>query len=162
LPAIEELLPGVDQRFCVRHLYNNFRKKFPGKKLKELMWRAANATYLNAWEKEMKEIKIINPEAYKYLIQIRPKFWCKSRFTNGPHCDTLVNNMSEAFNSVIVSSRAKPIVTMLEEIRIYLMERWEANRRGIAKYEGNILPNIRKKLDKESSFSNNWIVRYCT
>jgi hypothetical protein len=38
------------------------------------MWRAANATYLNAWEKEMKEIKIINPEAYKYLIQIRPKF----------------------------------------------------------------------------------------
>ncbi|KAK2351765.1 hypothetical protein QL285_096968 [Trifolium repens] len=40
-----------------------------------------------------------------------------------------------------------------------MMERWEANRRGIAKYEGHILPNIRKKLDKESSFSNNWIVR---
>jgi hypothetical protein len=126
------------------------------------MWRAANATYLNAWEREMKEIKAINAESYKYLIQIRPKFWCKSRFTNGPHCDTLVNNMSEAFNSVIVSSRAKPIFTMLEEIRIYLMERWEANRRGIAKYEGSILPNIRKKLDKESSYSNNWIVRYCT
>ncbi|KAK2456761.1 hypothetical protein QL285_004100 [Trifolium repens] len=29
LPAIDELLPGVDQRFCVRHLYNNFRKRFP-------------------------------------------------------------------------------------------------------------------------------------
>ncbi|KAK2354662.1 hypothetical protein QL285_092151 [Trifolium repens] len=36
LPAIDELLPGVDQRFCVRHLYNNFRKRFPGKNLKLL------------------------------------------------------------------------------------------------------------------------------
>ncbi|KAK2437846.1 hypothetical protein QL285_022691 [Trifolium repens] len=53
LPAIEELLPGVGQRFCVRHLYNNFRKKFPGKKLKELMWKAANATYANAWHRVM-------------------------------------------------------------------------------------------------------------
>ena len=44
MPATEELLPGVDQRFCVRHLYNNFRKKFPGKKLKDIMWRAATAS----------------------------------------------------------------------------------------------------------------------
>ncbi|KAK2436909.1 hypothetical protein QL285_021871 [Trifolium repens] len=27
LPAIEELLPGVGQRFCVRHLYNKSKKK---------------------------------------------------------------------------------------------------------------------------------------
>jgi len=31
LPTIQELLPEVDQHFCVRHLYYNFRKKFPGK-----------------------------------------------------------------------------------------------------------------------------------
>ncbi|KAF7807391.1 uncharacterized protein G2W53_039552 [Senna tora] len=37
LPSISELLPNVDQRFCVWHLYNNFRKKFPGQSLKELM-----------------------------------------------------------------------------------------------------------------------------
>jgi len=29
LPAMQELLPRVDQRFCVRHLYENFRKQFP-------------------------------------------------------------------------------------------------------------------------------------
>ncbi|XP_017416415.1 uncharacterized protein LOC108327195 [Vigna angularis] len=45
LPAIQDLLPGVDQRFCVRHLYSNFRKKFPGKDLKRLMWRATTTTY---------------------------------------------------------------------------------------------------------------------
>jgi hypothetical protein len=45
---MEELLPGVEQRFCVRHLYNNFRKRFPGKKYKELMWKAAKASYPQA------------------------------------------------------------------------------------------------------------------
>jgi len=29
----------------VRHLYANFRKRFPGKNLKGLMWNAASATH---------------------------------------------------------------------------------------------------------------------
>jgi hypothetical protein len=153
-------LEGMDHRFCVRHLYNNFRKSYPGKKLKELMWRAAKATYKNAWEREMNEIKSISEEAYNYLMDIPAKHWSKSAFTSGPRCDTLVNNKSEAFNSVIVGPRSKPVITMLEEIRVYLMERWEANRQKVARYNDNVLPNIRKRLERESSFSNNWIVRY--
>jgi len=37
--------------------------------------------------------------------------------------------MSEAFNSVIVDARGKPIITMLKEIRVYLMERWVTKRK---------------------------------
>ncbi|XP_058776275.1 uncharacterized protein LOC131650589 [Vicia villosa] len=70
LPTIDELLPGVDQRFCVRHLYINFRKRFPGKQLKELMWKAAKATYPQAWEREMKEMRKVNEEAFKHLLKI--------------------------------------------------------------------------------------------
>jgi hypothetical protein len=155
------LLPGVEQRFCVRHLYNNFRKRFPGKKLKELMWRAAKATYRNAWEKEMKEIKAISDEAFNYLCEIDPRHWTRSMFKGDSKCDTLVNNMSEAFNSVIVIPRSKPVVSMLEDIRVYVMQRWEKNRQKIARFnDGDILPNIKKKLQKESSYTNNWIVRY--
>jgi hypothetical protein len=161
LPAIDELLPGVDQRFCVRHLYNNFRKRFPGKNLKLLMWRAANATYPQAWKREMDEIKKDNLEAFKYLIQISPRFWSKSYFKPGPKCDTLLNNMSEAFNSVIVDSRQKPIVTMMEEIRAYLMERWQRNKEAAAKFEGSVLPKIKKKLEKEIEHTNMWMARYC-
>jgi len=32
--------------------------------------------------------------------------------------------MSETFNSVIVDARGKPIIIMLKDIRVYLMERW--------------------------------------
>ena len=67
--------------------------------------------------------------------------------------------MTEAFNSVIVGPREKPVVTMLEELRVYLMERWEKNRQKRANYEGSILPNIKKILAKESSYTNNLLVR---
>jgi len=51
LPAIQELLPGAEQRFCMRHLYSNFRKRFGSQKLKNLMWKASTVTHLVAWEK---------------------------------------------------------------------------------------------------------------
>lgn len=157
---MDELLPGVDQRFCVRHLYNNFRKKYPGKKLKELMWKAAKASHDNAFNDAMNEIKAISEGAYEYLKKIPARHWSKSRFTSGPLCDTLVNNMSEAFNSTIIIARGKPVVTMFEEIRVYLMERWEANRQKIARYEDEVLPNIKKRIARESNITNNWLVRY--
>jgi len=45
-------------------------------------------------------------------------------FKGDSKCDTLVNNISEAFNYVIVVPRSKPVVSMLEDIRVYVMERW--------------------------------------
>lgn len=91
---------------------------------------------------------------------IPTKHWSKSQFTSGPMCDTLVNNMSEAFNSTIIIPRSKPVVTMCEDIRVYLMEKWEANRKKIAKYEDDVLPNIKKKMVREAANTNNWVVRY--
>ncbi|RHN65625.1 putative transcription factor interactor and regulator CCHC(Zn) family [Medicago truncatula] len=162
LPAMDELLPDVDQRFCVRHLYNNFRKRFPGKKLKELMWRAAKSTYENAFLDVMKEIKEISEPAYDYLMLIPTKHWSKWKFSGDSKCDTLVNNMSEAFNSTIVIPRQKPIVTMCEDIRVYLIEKWETNRNKITRYEDDVLPNIKKRLARESAYTNVWLVRRST
>lgn len=70
----------------------------------------------------MHEMRSVNEKAFKHLWKIPPRFWRKSRFRTSPMCDTLVNNMSKAFNSVFVVARAKSIVTMIEEIRVYLMQ----------------------------------------
>lgn len=91
-------------------------------------------------------MKSVNEEAFKHLWKIPPRFWSKSRFRTSPGCDTLVNNMSEAFNSLFVAAKAKPIMTMIEEIGVYLMQRWESNRHKIAKFDDIILPNKKKKL----------------
>jgi len=55
-------------------------------------------------------------------------------------CDTIVNDISEAFNSVIVDARGKPIITMLEEIRVYLMERWVTKRKKCYNFWRKHLP----------------------
>ncbi|XP_047150406.1 uncharacterized protein LOC124822445 [Vigna umbellata] len=123
LQAVQDVVPRVAQRFCVRHLYANFRKKFPGKNLKKLMWR----------------------------------FWSRSRFTTTTQCDTLVNNMSEAFNIVLVNTRTKPIITMLEEIRLYMMKRWATNRSRVTSFKSSICPKILSRLLKEGLLTKNWI-----
>jgi len=68
--------------------------------------------------------------------------------------------MSEAFNSTIVIPRQNPIVTMCEDICVYLMEKWETNRNKIARYEDDVLPNIKKRLAREFAYTNVWLVRY--
>lgn len=55
LPTINKLFSNVEQGFCVRYLYNNFRKRFLGKLLKEIIWKAVKSIYPQAWEIEMKE-----------------------------------------------------------------------------------------------------------
>jgi len=87
-------------------------------------------------------------------------FWSRSRFTSQAICDTLVNNMSEAFNSVIIDARTKPIVSMLEDIRIYLMKRWAKNRKKVKGFKGSICPRITTRLREESALTKNWIPRY--
>ncbi|XP_052723885.1 uncharacterized protein LOC108344014 [Vigna angularis] len=121
LHAIDELLPRVDQRFCVRHMYANFRKKYHGKNLKRLM------------------------------------YWSRSRFTERAKCDTLVNNMSEGFNSVLVSTRSKPIITLLEKIRLYLMQRWAKNS-----WSGNKLFEVRHMSNNGDKFVVNIDDSSCT
>ncbi|XP_017416509.2 uncharacterized protein LOC108327302 [Vigna angularis] len=155
--AIQELLPRAEQRYCLRHLYANFRKRFGGQVLKNLMWSAATTTYPQAWEREMLKIKEVNVEAYKYLIAIPPRFWSRSRFTAQPMCDTLDNNITEAFNSVLIHVRGKPIIIMMEDIRLYLMKRWATNRSKVASMDFTICPKIKKRLQKECNLSRFWL-----
>lgn len=71
---MNELFPGVEQRFYVHHLYNNFRKNYFGKKLKEIIWKVAKSTYPQAWERDMREMKGVNEEAFKHMINTHPRF----------------------------------------------------------------------------------------
>ncbi|XP_052736643.1 uncharacterized protein LOC128197854 [Vigna angularis] len=156
LPAIQDLLPRVDQRFSVRHLYSNFRKKFPGKDLKHMMWRATTTTYPQLWEAEMRKIKEINVDAFQYLIAIPPG----SRFSPRSQYDTLVNNMCEGFNSVLVSNRCKPLINMLEDIRVYIMKRWATNRTKMGLYQGFVCPKVLNRFEKQSWLTRYWLPRW--
>lgn len=62
---------------------------------------------MNAFEKVMHEMKVVNEKTFKNLIKIPPRVWSKSRFKTNNLCDILVNNTSEAFNYVFFIAMAK-------------------------------------------------------
>nr|GEU32602.1 hypothetical protein CTI12_AA091940 [Tanacetum cinerariifolium] len=60
---------------------------------------------------------------HDYLIQRYPNSWCKAFFGVDIKCLTFKNGISESHHKAIIVQRSKPIITMLEDIRIYLMQR---------------------------------------
>ena len=90
---------------------------------------ASKATYLEAYEGKMSQIKEINNKAYDWLTKEFPKkAWCKHVFTTYSKCDVVMNNLCGSFNSVIMPARDKPIIAMLDWIRTYLMTRFNVMR----------------------------------
>src|SRR4051812_11816715 len=148
--VFEEDYPEFEHRFCLRHLYANFKKRFGGGTLyRDLMMAAAKATYFEAHEAKMLMIKEAKLEAYEWLEAIPKNKWCKYAFPFFSKCDVLMNNLSESFNATILLQRDKPIITMLEWIRNYLMGRFATLKEKVDGYNGQIMSKPLKRLDRE-------------
>ena len=92
------------------------------------------------------EIKNIEPLAFNHLMERESKTCCKAFFEVDRCCDAYENGVSESFNSAIDEIRKLPLITMLEEIRIYVMERlYNLKKKGEA-WDLDICPSIILKL----------------
>ena len=140
-------MPDAEHRQCARHIYEGFRKQYSGLEFRLLFWGAAKATYTGRFNKVMEKIKKANQNAYDYLIKKDPKTWSRAYFHIGTNCEAVENGFSECFNSVILTVRNKPIITMLEGIRVIVLERMNTMRRICEKWTEDICPNIQKRLE---------------
>ena len=150
-------MPGVDHRLCVRHLYNNFKKKHPGLILRDIFWRIATATYYKQWDRAMKELRSVSTQAFDWVSGYSPSQWCKHAFSVYPKCDSLTNNMCESFNSVILDSREKLVIHLVEDLRLYLMRKFQSCKDQMMKSEDELCKVTRKKLEKNINASGNWM-----
>jgi hypothetical protein len=143
------VLPGGDHRFCVRHLYANYRDSgHRGLALKDKLWAAAAAYTEADFLNEMEELKNISEYAYNFLMEVDRRSWSRAWFNTSPKCDLLVNNLCECFNAYILHARDLPIISMFEMIRQKLMKRYQAKRDGIRTMTGRLCPRIVAKLDE--------------
>lgn len=51
METFDSLLPNIEQRFCVSHLYANFRMKFKDKDLRDAMWVQGHIEKMNSRRK---------------------------------------------------------------------------------------------------------------
>lgn len=145
---METLFPTVEHRYCVKHVYNNFKVNYKGMELKSVLWRCAGTTSAREFERGMDHLKSLDEEAWKYLTDIEPAQWTRSHFCSRALIDCMVNNLSESFNSMIVKARDKPILSMQEWIRVRLMSRLYIKKTDIEKFGGKLCPSIQKKLEQ--------------
>nr|KAJ0216004.1 hypothetical protein LSAT_V11C300129720 [Lactuca sativa] len=89
---------------------------------KKLFWAAAMSCVEGDFKRHMDTIKKLNPGAYEHLMSKEHQTWCRAYMSTGYACEVVENGISECFNSIIVDARKKPLITMLEEIRIYIMD----------------------------------------
>ena len=96
----------------------------------------------------MEHLKSLDEKAWKHLVGVEPAQWTRPHFCPRALTDFLINKLSESFNSRIVKAKNKPILSMLEWIRVRLMSKMYIKKIGIEKYGGKLCPSVKDKLEK--------------
>ncbi|XP_072073775.1 uncharacterized protein [Arachis hypogaea] len=105
----------------------------------------------------MNKIKKINEDAWNYLNKWPRESWTKSTFSHRPKLDNICNNACEVFNARIKEVRAKPIITLLEEVRMFVMRTIAKNKVKLASHVGKLPLVVQSILDKIRKESKNWL-----
>ncbi|GJT61828.1 multidrug resistance-associated protein 5 [Tanacetum coccineum] len=121
IEAVKDVMPNAEHRQCARHIYENFRKQYPGLEFRQLLWEASKASYPQLFNKIIDKIKSANPNAHKYLMDKNPKIWSRAFF--------------------------ELLLTMLEAIRVIVLERMNKMRENSRKWNPEVCPNIKKILE---------------
>ncbi|XP_061340009.1 uncharacterized protein LOC133286592 [Gastrolobium bilobum] len=134
----------------------NFIKQWKDKETRGIVWECARCTTVPQFEKVMLKLKTLNEPAWKYLDNIHLSCWVKAYYSHWPKCDNITNNMAEVWNAKIVNYRSKPIMTLCEELRCYIMRRMTAHKRILQTFRGKIAPAQQKRLDQLKVANNSW------
>lgn len=100
------------------------------------------------YTKNCVELKEVDEEAYKDLLNRNPVKWCKDFFETFSTCDSCENNMSEGFNGSLVEARGKLLIYMLEHLRMTMMTRLYKRKEWMSNHWDVICPRIRKRLEE--------------
>ncbi|KAK8660202.1 hypothetical protein V6N13_051136 [Hibiscus sabdariffa] len=124
--VLVEDYPDTEYRMCVRHL----------------------STYIEEFDDNLQKLEKLGPTSTEDLLQNPVQHWAKAYFSATPTCDVVDNNMAEAFNAWILDARCKPIISLLEDIRVMVMSRLHVKRTWASKWRTSISPKALEKLER--------------
>ncbi|XP_021802178.1 uncharacterized protein LOC110746282 [Prunus avium] len=148
IDVVDALFSHAEHNHCLKHPYGNFYLEHRGLALKHQMKAIGRATTVPWFDVEMRKMLEFSKPAHDWLAEKDPRHWSRAYFKTDPKCDMLMNNLCEAFNHSIMDARDKPVLTMLERIRLYIMLLMAGRRVFCEKWHGQVGPRIRKILEK--------------
>ncbi|KAM3324039.1 hypothetical protein P3S67_005190 [Capsicum chacoense] len=123
IDVVGQLFPKVYHSWCVKHIEANWAKIWRGGEMKKLLWWSTWSTYTEEFKDLLKSMGSVTEQAAKDLLWYPPKHWCGAYFDTVCKNFTCENNFTESFNKWILAARAKPIIKILEDIRIKVIGR---------------------------------------
>ena len=124
------VLPQAEHRWCARHIYQNWSKKWSGGVLKNKFFICAWSTFEEEFKDNLEKIGEVSVKAAEDLLRYPPHNWCRAYFSSRCKSMKVDNNFSESFNAWILTARFKPIISMLEDIRLQTMNRIKENKKA--------------------------------
>ncbi|RYR47732.1 hypothetical protein Ahy_A07g033689 [Arachis hypogaea] len=95
-----------------------------------------------------------------YLANFQPSCWTKAHFSYWPKLDNVTNNMIEVWNAKINHYRGKSILTILEEIRCYLMRRMAKHKKVLSTYTRVLAPIQQRKMEDIMKDTKFWTAQW--
>nr|GEY37309.1 hypothetical protein CTI12_AA091940 [Tanacetum cinerariifolium] len=146
--------PNAKHKPCARHIYANLKKRWNGLQLKRLFLGAVAISMESVFLQKMKEIKMLNEKAHEWLVERNHDSWCRAYFVMYRCSATFENGISKSFNSRIVGDRGKPIISMLEDIRVYIMQRIFCMNKLAFDNKDLIKPSVRRQMKYNKSIQS--------
>ena len=156
LSIVSLFFPLAEHRMCARHIYANWRKKHRLQEYQKRFWKVAKAPNEQLFNHYKNKLAAKTPRGWLDLEKTDPVHWSRAWFKLGSNCESVDNNMSESFNSWIIESRFKPIIAMLEDIRIQVTRRIQENRSNSERWTMALCLNIIRE-GQESHFASSTI-----
>ncbi|KAK4264930.1 hypothetical protein QN277_026045 [Acacia crassicarpa] len=138
--AVGDVLPEAEHRFCARHIYANWSKKWRGNELKKKFFTCAWSSYPQEFKDNLSALGSLKKEAAEDVVSYNVNAWVRAYFT--PRCKSWMvdNNISESFNASIDECRFLPVIRMIDGIRLKMMAKWAESEANVSGWHTEFSP----------------------
>ncbi|XP_050238220.1 uncharacterized protein LOC126687706 [Mercurialis annua] len=148
IAVVDQELPECQRRWCARHIWAAWQKKWKGDDRRKKFWQCAYSTFEGQLTDHLKELDTMGENIVQDMLSYSKELWIRVFFDTDTKCDIVENNMCETFNGWILQARHLTVITMLEEIRVKIMNRIRVMREFAETWITDISPMAQKKLDE--------------
>lgn len=149
--TLETQQPSAKSRFCLRHVYANFKKNFLGIHIRNLFWAICRASNKVDFQDAVIKVQDVDQTTYKQIIENEPNQWSGFGFDTNVKCDHIINNVSESFNNQLGKERDMPILSLLElywsRVMTRILDRFKVATKWVTLQSLLVLAKLNKNIE---------------
>ena len=115
--------------------------------MRKNFWICAWSTYEEEFKDNLLKLGELSKKAVENLLKYPPYNWCRAYFSSRCKSNMVDSNIAECFNSWIIAARHKPIISMLEDIRLQAMNRIKDNKLAAEKWFNEWSPSCMEMFE---------------